>query len=136
LSTLILFDAIGEEFAIDVLAVGAVVRAAPRRTLPSSVPWLAGVADVRGVLLPVIDLGLRLGRPAAGIDGDLLVLERGGERAALAVDRVRGMQDADVVPAPRGTTDAAAGIAMVGDRLVLVLDVRALVPEPASPPAP
>ncbi len=62
----VLFHALGELFAVPVAAVREVVREAVRRRVPSAVPWIAGVADVRGEMLALVDLGARLGRSASG----------------------------------------------------------------------
>ncbi len=125
----VVFQAFGELFALPVEAVRSVVRTAARRRIPSEVPWVTGVADVRGKVVPLVDLGALFGRGSTGLDGDLLVVEAEGETVAVPVERVVGLEAVeDVAPAPLGTTDAAAGIAIVGARLVVVLKPQALMP--------
>ncbi|MDR3418763.1 MAG: chemotaxis protein CheW [Nevskia sp.] len=60
--------------------------------VPGAKPWLLGVANVRGNLLPVTDFGLFLGRPPAAEQRDQRVLVFNSERvpAGVLVDEVVG----------------------------------------------
>ena len=127
------FQTLGEPFALPVEAVRSVVRGGARRALPGREPWVVGVADVRSSLVPVVDLGLRLGRGPTGLEGDLVVVEVGEESVVVPVDRVLGLETlAGVAPPPPGAGEAVAGVALVGSRLVVVLDARALMPGGAA----
>lgn len=91
--------ALGErEYATDLAAVREVVRLAGLADLPGMQPPLAGVLELRGTALPVLDL-----RPAPGGRGDVLVLERGavgeGSTVGVAVDRVRAVVTREDLPA-------------------------------------
>ncbi len=88
------------EYATPLAAVREVVRLQGLADLPGMRPPLAGVLDLRGTALPVLDL-----RIGAGPDdpGDVLVLERGqsdgsnglvdGASVGVAVDQVRAVVD-------------------------------------------
>ncbi|MGB8650946.1 MAG: chemotaxis protein CheW [Mycobacteriales bacterium] len=81
--------ALGErEYATPLSSVREVVRLEGLADLPGMTPPLAGVLDLRGTALPVLDL--RLGDRDAR--GDVLVLEGAdGQLLGVAVDRVRAV---------------------------------------------
>lgn len=79
------------EYATPLSSIREVVRLEGLADLPGMTPPLAGVLDLRGSALPVLDL-----RFGAGPDdrGDVLVLEGDdGEFVGVAVDRVRAVVD-------------------------------------------
>jgi len=78
------------EYATPLSSIREVVRLEGLSDLPGMTPPLAGVIDLRGTALPVLDL--RRGDP--GDRGDVLVLESGeGNLIGVAVDRVRAVVD-------------------------------------------
>jgi purine-binding chemotaxis protein CheW len=85
------------EYATPLSSIREVVRLEGLADLPGMTPPLAGVIDLRGSALPVLDL--RLGTssaPATGADarGDVLVLEGDdGQFVGVAVDKVRAVVD-------------------------------------------
>jgi len=62
--------------------------------VPGVKPWFKGLANVRGRLLTVIDLGLFLGMPAKGSarENRVLVVQCGELYTGVLVDRISGMQ--------------------------------------------
>jgi purine-binding chemotaxis protein CheW len=88
------------EYATPLSSVREVVRLEGLADLPGMTPPLAGVLDLRGTALPVLDL--RLGDPAGR--GDVLVLENAdASLVGVAVDRVRAVVD-DGELTPGGAT--------------------------------
>jgi chemotaxis signal transduction protein len=79
-------------FAVDMASVAEVGRAPAVTRVPGVPPWLAGVANWRGRILPVLDLRTLLG--ADGDDGHerrrLLVLASGSIVVGMLVDSVDG----------------------------------------------
>lgn len=98
MTSLVTFRLGEREYATPLSAVREVVRLEGLADLPGMAPPLAGVLDLRGTALPVLDL-----RSAAqrGDRGDVLVLERGGSDGSeglvdgstvgVAVDQVRAV---------------------------------------------
>ena len=105
-SGLVTFALGRREYATPLASVREVVRLENLADMPGMEPPLAGVLDLRGTALPVLDL-----RVGAGPDtrGDVLVLERGqadGEAAVgVAVDRVRAVVGRDELPAAGAAAD-------------------------------
>ncbi|MBK6693442.1 MAG: purine-binding chemotaxis protein CheW [Myxococcales bacterium] len=116
------------------VAIGAVREVTlPLRidALPQAPPAVLGVADYRGVIVPVIDLRQRFGLPAAPLlRRKWLLCDVGGRQVALVVDRVSevfGTAGAALRPPPLLGTGAdvrgLAGVTELDGRLVFVLDV-------------
>src|SRR5215211_3190795 len=114
-----------ERYAVpiaNVLEIADVGEVAPVPGAPAAV---LGVRNLRGQVMPVIDLSRVLGVEASERAQRLLVAEEGGRQAGLAVDLVT-----DVESLPDADEDAASpclsGAALVDGALVGVVDVAAL----------
>lgn len=82
------------EYATPLADVREVVRLTGLTDLPGMVPPLAGVLDLRGAALPVLDL-----RSTRDARGDVLVRgTSGGGCVGVAVDRVRAVLPSDALP--------------------------------------
>jgi purine-binding chemotaxis protein CheW len=109
-------------------AVAREVTHRPRAIrLPGAPPFVCGVVNVRGTLVPLVDLGRLLEREPANPAGWIVVLDLGTRRCAIAVDSLPVLRVAD---APAGAcSDARAflgtEICVAGVTLPL-LDVDAL----------
>lgn len=105
MSSLVSFRIGGRRYATDLAAVREVVRLSGLTDLPGMAPPLAGVVDLRGTALPVLDL-----RPDATGRGDVLVLERPGRPpVGVAVDAVLAVCEAQELPATPGGTGELPG---------------------------
>ena len=86
----------GAEFGIPAERVREVLRPPPLTRVPFAPPGVRGIAQVRGTVLAVVDLGERLGMAPVGAKGRLVVVwGRGREAVGLLVDRVVGLMDED-----------------------------------------
>lgn len=94
MSGLVTFVLGEREYATPLSSIREVVRLEGLADLPGMTPPLAGVLDLRGTALPVLDL--RLGATEQ-TRGDVLVMESGGEDAlvGVAVDKVRAVVGAE-----------------------------------------
>jgi purine-binding chemotaxis protein CheW len=129
----------GEEYGLPVGQVREIVRYSEPRPVASDVPWMRGVVSLRGRLVPVHDLAVRLGlvTSPAGVrlrspEGEirfppppptakLVIVETASEPVGVLVDdvvEVLSVEDSQLEPVPSGE----GRIARVGDRLVLLLD--------------
>jgi purine-binding chemotaxis protein CheW len=124
------------ELGVDVASVREVLRAAPVTPLPGAPEFVEGVLDLRGNLIPVIDLRRRFEVPEPSEDAQVRILVVGslGQRLGLVVDRVT-----EVLPVPetsfaelpafvRGlAAEAVESIARLPERLILVLNLERLL---------
>jgi purine-binding chemotaxis protein CheW len=104
--------------------------------VPNAPPFVDGVMSVRGRVLPVVNLRVKFGfdRHAADLRARLIVVRAAGRSLGLLVDAAREfatIPEASVQPPPDGLADISTrylrGMAHIGDRLVLVLDIEELI---------
>ena len=130
-ANLVLFDIDGFHLALDATVVERVVLAAEIAPVPELPRGVRGVVNVRGKVLPVLDLRERLRLPAREIRSTdhFIVLRCGGRPVALMVDDVTGVvpaANAAVVEAPAvlpGLT-SVEGWVKVNSELILIHDVE------------
>jgi purine-binding chemotaxis protein CheW len=118
-----------EEYALPVSEVQEIIRYVTPRSLPGVDPGVRGVINLRGKIVSVCDLSRRLGLSSAGQESKIVVVEGAGEMAGLIVDEVSEVVtlSTDQIEPPLSSGDGAiSGVAKVGDRLLVVLDLEAL----------
>lgn len=90
--------------------------------VPGSQPEVLGILNLRGQILPVVDLALLLGIPRTGPPQRLLVAESAGRQAGFALDEVRWVGElAD--PDQETESDLLVGATLTGAELIGVIDV-------------
>lgn len=124
-----------EVLGIDIQAVREIVPCGPMATIPLMPNFLRGVINLRGAVLPVIDLNARFGRPAAKVGNRSCIVifdaMRSGERIELgllvdAVSEVIKICADQIEPTPDFGTSVSRefirGIAKVNQRFVILLE--------------
>ncbi len=143
---LVTFEVGQEEFAIDILAVQEINRMMQITRVPQSPPGVEGVINLRGRIIPVMDLRKRFAMEskAHGSDSRIIVIEVRRRVLGFTVDRVNEVLrvDASIVdPTPALATnvhsDYVRGVGKLDDRLLILLDIDRLfantdAPEPAA----
>ena len=110
--SLVLFRLDGWNCAIAASAVVEIVAAVATSPLPGQPGYIAGIIDLRGTIVPVLDLRVRFGRPSRPMElaDQLIVVQARGRLLALWVDEVEAF-------APAGSIGwNSAGGLVVGDR--------------------
>ena len=117
----------GATVAISASAAREVAQRTPAIRLPGTPEFVCGVVNVRGTLVPLVDLGRLLGAGPADPSGWVVTLDLEGRRCALAVDRLPVLRAADAPPGARPASQAflTAEVRVDGTTLPL-LDVDAL----------
>lgn len=99
--------------------------------VPGAPDYVLGLVQVRGAVLPVVDLRARFRLPAREptLDSRIVVVDCGGRRAALLVDSARDMlkfEPSAFESPPEVVANQASGfvrsVARVDDRLVMLID--------------
>jgi purine-binding chemotaxis protein CheW len=134
---LIALWASGQEFCVDVQSVREIRGWASETRLPHAPDYVRGVINLRGTVLPIVDLAYRLGFPPAEPTARhaILVIETGRRMVGLLVDAVsdifvrdekdvQDVPDADTV----STREYIKGLITDGDRLVSMIDVANILP--------
>lgn len=113
-----------ERYAFAVTVVREVARALEVTPVPGAPPAVRGVHNLRGEVVPVIELAMLLGL-GGGQGQSVVVAEHDGRRAGLAVDE---LLDVTELAAELETAEAPlAGAALVDGELVGVVDVGAIL---------
>jgi purine-binding chemotaxis protein CheW len=137
---LIAFAVGKQEFCIDVMAVREIRGWTPSTVLPHSQPFVRGVINLRGAVLPILDLAVRLGFPPAEVMGRhvIIVVQVGGQVVGLLVDAVSDIltvNAAEILPAPDVASDMAkhfvCGLLAMEGRMLSILSVASVLPERA-----
>ena len=141
---IVTFEAGRESFGLSISDVVEVVRPLPITQLPCMPEFIEGVINLRGAIIPVVDLRRRFGIPTTAQDHRkirVLIIRRAhpGVRSGrgllgLVVDSVRDvlqMPCASIEAAPEAATgsnaDLIAGMAKAADRLIILLDIRKIL---------
>ena len=127
----------GETFAMDIRSIREVIQFGGITEVPLMPPFIRGVINLRGSVVPVIDLFVRFGRPASQVAHRtcivILELAQGEATAELGilvdnVSEVLSIAASEIEPAPAFGSDLRAeflaGVAKVGERFVILLDVN------------
>jgi len=114
-------------YASELLSVKEIVLKEDLRSIPGAQPWLLGVMALRGQLLPVIDLGLRL--QANPSQGDKILVLDSERPVGFLVDNVRNIEDVEELkPLPLELPEEVkrflVGSFLHDSDIVLVLDLK------------
>ncbi len=128
-----------EEFSIDILKVQEIIRPMDITRVPGAPAFIKGVINLRGKVIPVMDLRKRLGMPPKEETRDtrIVVVDAGGKTVGLKVDSVSEVLrlSTDRIEPPPAfenvqDTDCIYGVGKLEDRLIILLDVeKVLSPE-------
>jgi purine-binding chemotaxis protein CheW len=126
----------GDECAIGILRVKEIIEFDSVTRVPATPPWVRGVMNLRGSVVPVIDLAVKFGLPPSTVTRRtcIVVVETDleGERVVMgvmadSVSQVLDVAPEDIEPAPAfGTSvrvDYLLGLGRLKDRFVLLLDI-------------
>ena len=125
------------EYSVDIMSVREIRGWTKTTSLPHSPPFVRGVINLRGTVLPVVDLALRLGLEATEpVERNVvIVVDGGGRTVGLRVDAVTDILSipvAELKPPPEIAADAAdtflRALTIVDDRMVRVLDLTSVMP--------
>jgi len=129
-----------ETYAVDILLVQEIRGWAPVTRLPQAPTYLLGMLNLRGSIVPVIDMRVRFGLEQATFTPLTVIIvlsvqtSSGRREFGLVVDSVSDVVDiepSDLKETPRLSSKASVeliqGIAAVADRMVILLNVDELI---------
>lgn len=126
-----------QAYALELLKVQEVVLPVPLLPLRGTCPAMLGIMNLRGQVVPVMDLGIHLGSSAAGNDANtrIVVLEENGETMGLrvsAVEDVANLTDSQIEPPDTAricqiSNDLFRGVARGGAQPMILLDATQLL---------
>jgi purine-binding chemotaxis protein CheW len=123
---------LGEDvYAVDIMRVREIIRPQKLAVLPKAPVFMEGVLNLRGAVIPVVDLRKRFDMPPRDDDSNrrLLILALAGRTLGIVVDEVTEVITvpvANLKPPPQVTHGVGAeylvGVCLVEDDLVMLLD--------------
>jgi purine-binding chemotaxis protein CheW len=126
-----LFELASRMFAVEISRAREVRLVADYTVVPLAPAHVMGMTNLRGAIIPIVDLRVLLGLPARVGVVQVLVVEANGVRVAVAVDCVVGVESLDDLLEPVEAIGDTAGLEQChlrrGDDTIPVLDVAKLV---------
>ncbi|MBI5255560.1 MAG: chemotaxis protein CheW [Burkholderiales bacterium] len=127
----------GEVYAIGILSIKEIIEYGGLTSVPMMPGTIRGVINLRGAVVPVMDLAVRFGKATGAVTKRscivIVELALGGEQqvVGLVVDSVNAVQEIapeDIEPPPSFgmaiATDFVSGMGKVNGRFVILLDIR------------
>jgi len=122
-------------FGINVLKVKEIIPMPSMTQLPNANPVICGVANLRGVTLPVIDLAKAIGQPSSNDEQtaeSVIITEFNRGLHGFLVNRVDRIVHRDwkeILPPPNtlGTSTYTSGVTRENDALVQILDLERII---------
>ena len=121
-----------EEYGIEILKVQEILRLPKITTLPKTADFIQGVFDLRGKVIPVVDLSKRFGIETSSNRENkrAIVVSIKGKVIGLAIDSVSNVikvDTNDIEPPPpvvKGISGRyIVGVAKIGDDFIVILDI-------------
>ena len=135
---LVVFDLSTEAYGVDIGAVREIIRLQDITRVPRTPEFVEGVINLRGKVIPVVDLRKRFGLPAEveSKENRIVVVDIGAQDIGVVVDAVtevlRISTEAVEPPASVITTadsEYLLGIAKLDSRLIILLDLEQVLTE-------
>ncbi|HZZ30694.1 MAG TPA: chemotaxis protein CheW [Phenylobacterium sp.] len=138
LRELISFRIGAQEFCVDIMAVREIRGWTVATALPQAPPYVRGVINLRGAVLPVVDLAARLGFEGSETSDRhvIIVAQIGPQVVGLLVDAVSDIltvTDQAIQPTPDVASDAAKqfvrGLLAVDGRMISLIGLERVLPD-------
>ncbi len=134
------FELGGELFAIGILAIKEIIEFGGLTTVPMMPEFIRGVINLRGAVVPVVDLSARFGRPPSTITRRSCIViiesrfEEDSQDIGVIVDTVQEVLEippAEIEPPPTFGTrirpDFIQGMGKLGNRFVIILNLARIL---------
>ena len=125
-----------EEFGLEILKVREIIGYMDITAVPQTPPYVKGVINLRGQVIPVVDLRMKFGMDTAEVSDEtcIIVVEISHNdqrfQTGIVVDRVMEVlyvEGKNIEPAPQfggdARTDFILGMGKIGDSVKILLDI-------------
>ncbi len=135
---LVTFRIAHEEFGVDILKVQEIIRMMPITKVPNAPGFVEGVINLRGKVIPVIDMRRRFGMEPSVHDSStrIEVMDLQGQIVGFVVDEVcevLRIKESTVEPPPPVVAGIGSeymrGVGKLNDKLLILLDLDKLLDE-------
>ncbi len=141
ISQIVSFRLANEEYGIDIMNVQEIILVGQVTEMPQVPGYLRGLINLRGHVIPIVDLRVRLGLEAAAATEHtrILVLNLNNKTVGVvvdAVDEVLPVDSVELEPTPAGVSKAGeefvAGLLKFKEKLLILLNLERIVEEEAA----
>ena len=131
----LIFTVGSTDFGVDIRLVEEIIEIQPVFKIPNSLGFCKGIINIRGKIVPVIDMRIKLGFDGADYDerASIIVVMLNSEQIGMMVDRVQDViriSEEDLKDLPLGTGEEkesyVAKISCIDDRINQILDMESL----------
>ncbi|MDQ1263871.1 MAG: purine-binding chemotaxis protein CheW [Campylobacterota bacterium] len=124
-----------EEYAVPILSIQEIIKPFPWTRVPQVPKYVVGVFNMRGSVIPLIDLRLKFGLNTKKHNEEtrFIVMRNGDDIAGFVIDRLTmalRIKRSDIGPAPdtaSGDETAIDGVGKQADRIITILKVNKLL---------
>jgi purine-binding chemotaxis protein CheW len=124
-----------EEYAVPILAIQEIIKPFPWTRVPQVPKYVVGVFNMRGAVIPLIDLRLKFGLSGVkqGDETRFIVMRHGDDVAGFVIDRLTmaiRLKKEDIGPAPdtvNGDDTIIDGVGKQADNIITILKVNKLL---------
>lgn len=130
------FYVAGEEYAVNILKVKEIIEFDTVTAVPNTAPWIRGVTNLRGNVVPVIDLAVKFGLPASqtskfscivitevSYNGDRLTMGVMADSVSQVLDFLENEIEATPPFGTRVRLEFLLGMGKMGKKFCLILDI-------------
>jgi purine-binding chemotaxis protein CheW len=141
LSEFISFAIGDDQYGVDIMAVREIKEWSNVTPLPNQPDYMRGVLNLRGVIVPILDLRCRFGQgfTAATPMHIVLIVHIAGRQIGLLADRVLDIvsfERSQIQPVPKVVeperVDFLAGLAVTGGEMLALIDLDHVLPAPPA----
>lgn len=128
----------GQDYSVDIMSVREIRGGAQATSLPHSPSYVRGVINLRGTVLPIMDLAKRLGMQNNQKDDRNVIIvvaikERTVGLIVDAVSDILSISEDELQPPPEMQADQdrnfVSALTIVDERMIRILDLNAVLPE-------
>ncbi|MFZ5997033.1 MAG: protein phosphatase CheZ [Nitrospirota bacterium] len=120
------------EYTIPILKVQEIVNVPQLTKLPQVPDYIEGVTNLRGRIIPIVNLKRMAGLGGDSVGGKVIVITSGRMTFGVLVDEITGViaiEESEIEPPTEfNTSEIVSGVAKVDDRLIVLLDTKKLIP--------
>ena len=126
-----------EPYGIDVRNIVEIVEQLEPVRVPLSPPYVEGIANLRGEIVPIVNLKKRFGAKKSGGQSIVVIILHKGEKLGIMIDRISGIQNVQETELKKPTRrlkklippEFLTGVFSVGKIRYLLLDIDKILEE-------
>lgn len=124
-----------EEFAVPILSIKEIIKPIEYTRVPKTPSYVLGVFNMRGSVLPLVDLKHKFGMPKTKFNDETRVIvlkNENEEQVGFVIEELSEalrIKESDIEPAPEtsGKDNLIYGVGRIDDRLVTILQIETLL---------